>query len=201
MRDHEGIGRVPDPHERVIHRYVKALDTGDMDGVAAVLQAAMDDPELDRLISEVNFAYQDEELLIPASEDAELVRNLLGEHLVSAFDMDEPEDEPLTVGIVAARLEADRRVPQADREANRLLIGNTVELPEWLSRQEVERLANMLGVEAGKRFWRVFRDTAISLQIEHSRSQAQLAAARKEGAKRGKPSRSSRSSDARGEGS
>lgn len=204
MRDREGIGRVLDPRERAIHRYVKALDRGDMDGVAAVLQAAMNDAELGRLISEVNLAYQDEELLIPASEDAELVRNLLGEHLVSAFETDEPEDKPLTVGVVAAQLEADRRVPQADREANRLLSGNTVELPEWLSRQEVEHLAKRLGVEASKRFWRVFRDTAITLQIRHSHSQAQLAAARKEGerrTKRGKPDRSSRPSDARGEGS
>ncbi len=190
--------------DRAIHSYIRSLDQGDIDGIAAVIEAALNDPELDRLISEVNLAYQDEELLIPASEDAELVRSLLGEHLVSAFETDEPEDRPLTVGDVAAQLEADRRVPQADREANRLLLGNQVELPEWLSCQEVERLANRLGVEAGKRFWRVFRDTAITLQIKHSHSRAQLAAARKEGErhiKRKKPDRSSRPSDTRGEGS
>ena len=40
--------------EHTLERYRAALDAGDMQGVAQVLQEAIGDPELDRRIAEVN---------------------------------------------------------------------------------------------------------------------------------------------------
>jgi hypothetical protein len=169
--------------EKMIHRYIQALDRGDIDGVAAVLETALDDPELDRVIAEINFALQEEEQLTPTAADAQLVRGLLRKHLPSAFYADEPDEKPLTVGDVAARLQADRRVPPADQEVNRLLLSSSVTLPTWLSAQAISRLITELGITASDRFLRAFRDTAIMLGMGHSHNQAQLAAAREERAR------------------
>jgi hypothetical protein len=45
-----------DERDILIGQYVSAVNRGDLDGVAAVLASANDDPELDRLVSEVNTA-------------------------------------------------------------------------------------------------------------------------------------------------
>ena len=169
---------------KAVYRYVQALDQGDMDSVAAVLRDALYDPELSRIIAEVNLAYQEEERLTPIADDAHLVRELIRKHLLSAFEAEEPEDEtPLTVGQVAARLQADRRVPPADQEANRRLLGSSTPLPAWLSVQAVRQLAKELGVTASERFWRAFRDTAIMLGMGQRHKRAQLAAAREQRAR------------------
>jgi DNA-binding phage protein len=162
--------------EAAIHRYILALDQGDMEGVAQILEAALDDPELERLITEINLAYQEEEQITPIATDAQLVRDLLHKHFKSAFETEEVDFMPLTVGEVAARLQADRRVLPADQEANRILISSSVPLPKWLSLQAVKELAAQLGVKTSDRFWRTFRDTAIMLSMGRSHSQAQLAA-------------------------
>ena len=166
--------------EKAILCYIQALDQGDIEGVVAVLEAALSDPELDRLISEVNLAYHEEEQLTSDATDAQLVRDLLREHLPSAFDVDGLDDKPLSVGDVAARLQADHRVPPTDQEANRVLLNSSVPLPAWLSVQAVRRLITELGMTVSDRFLRVFRDTAIMLGMGHSHGQAQLAAAREE---------------------
>ncbi len=46
--------------EKAIHRYIQALDKGDMDGVSEVLDAALSDSELERIITEINLAYHEE---------------------------------------------------------------------------------------------------------------------------------------------
>lgn len=168
---------------QAIHRYVDALDRGDIDGIDQVLEAAMHDSELSRIIEEINLEYQDQDQLTPIAADAQLVRDLLQQHLSSAFDINEPDETPLTVGQVAARLHAERRVPVADQEANRRLVVSSVPLPTWLSAQAVRQLAMELGVAASDRFWRMFRDTAITLGMGQSHKSAQLAAAREERAR------------------
>jgi hypothetical protein len=49
-------------HERdlLVDRYLLALIQGDIDDVASVLASALDDPELDRLITEMNAALDEE---------------------------------------------------------------------------------------------------------------------------------------------
>ncbi|MDD5368545.1 MAG: hypothetical protein PHQ40_05635 [Anaerolineaceae bacterium] len=169
--------------DRAIDQYVRALDTGDLDGVLAVLQLAQVDAELDRQLMEINQAYAEEIGLSPLSEKAEEIRQLLRTHLPSAFIEPEETDEALTVGEVAASLVGDRTIPEADRELSRRLIDIRVALPEWLGFADIVKLGEQLRIRASERFWDTFRDKAI--QIMMGRGQAQMAAARR--AKRPEP--------------
>jgi DNA-binding phage protein len=165
--------------EKLIYRYVTALDQGDIGEVAAVLEAALDDSELNQAIVEINMAYHEEEGLSQFAADANLVRELLRKHFLSAFEEDTDEG-PLTVGEVAARLQADRRISKIDQETNHLLLRSTIPVPTWLSISNVKKLAAELGVSASERFWDTFRDVAISLSMGRSHKQARLAAAREQ---------------------
>jgi len=140
----------------------------------------LDDPELDRIITEIDLAYQEEEELTPMVQDAQLVRDLIRKHLPSAFEAEETDDKPLTVGEVAARLKADRKVSTADEETNRLLLASSTPVPAWLSGKAIKKLAEELGITASQRFWQAFKETAILLNIGRTYSQTQLLAAREE---------------------
>lgn len=179
--------------EKAIHRYIQALDQGDMEGVAAVLEAALDDPELERIITEINLAYQEEEQLTPIANNAQLIRDLIRKHLHSAFEnyeekkpltirdvVPEEEEKPLTVGDVAKCLQESNRVPSAERDTLRSLLGSSVPLPTSLSIRAVRQLAAQLRIKASERFLDIFRDTAIMLSMGRSHSKAQLAAAREQ---------------------
>ncbi|MCA1633122.1 MAG: hypothetical protein LC802_05230 [Acidobacteria bacterium] len=166
--------------ELLLDRYVLALDDGDPEETAAVLdavyEAALDDPEIDRLIMEITRAYREERRLAPMDMDAELVRALLRQHVPSAFITHEHLKKPLTVGEVAGWLQAQGRVRPGDEETNRSLLGSAAPLPKLLNAQEVKKLAAGLGVSASEFYWRVFRDAAITMGIARSNSQVQLAA-------------------------
>lgn len=168
--------------ERLIYRYVSALDEGDINA-AAVFDAAQNDSELDRLIAEINLAYQDEEALTPLAADANLMRELIRRHLPAAFETQEHLFRPLTVGEVASYLQAQRRVQPSEQDVTRSLLKSRAPLPKWLSVQEVKRLAAELGVNGSERFWKVFRDAAITLCMGHNHQQAQLAAREERGRK------------------
>ncbi len=166
--------------EKLIYRYVQAMDQGDVEEIAVVLEAALDDPKLDQIITEIDLAYQEEENLMPMAQEAQLVRDMIREHLPSAFKIEENEDRPLTVGEVAAQLKADRNVSEADEKTNRLLLASSRSIPAWLSGKAIKKLAEELGVTASKHFWRTFKETAVLLNIGRTHSQAQLLAAREE---------------------
>ncbi|WP_414620041.1 hypothetical protein [Calothrix sp. CCY 0018] len=182
----------PYSREKAIHLYVQALDRGDMEVVAQILDAACDDPKLERIITEINSAYQEEEQLTPIATDAEIIRNLLRKHLYSAFEIIQEEEKPLifedideeeksvTVGDVMKRLQQINRVPSADKEIISKLLYSSVPLPVKLSIQAVRQLAIELRINASERFLDIFRDTAITLSMGHSHSRARLAAAREQ---------------------
>jgi hypothetical protein len=172
--------------ERLVHQYIQALDQGDTDAIAVVLEAALDDPELDRIIEEIHLSYQ-EELQLPSTiTDAEVVRELVHKYLPSAFKEQEVENELLTVGEVAAYLQAKGRILAIDKEANVSLLNSTVALPEELNVQAIKQLASELGIKASDRYWRSFRDTAIALEMGRGQMEAQLMAARKKRTQRNK---------------
>jgi hypothetical protein len=166
--------------ELLLDRYVLALDDGDPEETAAVLdavyEAALDDPEIDRLIAEITRAYREEQRLTPLDADANLVRELLRQHVPSAFITHEHLKKPLTVGEVAGWLQAQGRVRPGDEGTNRSLLGSTTPLPKLLNAQEVKNLTAGLGVSASEFYWRAFRDAAITMGIARSNSQVQLAA-------------------------
>jgi hypothetical protein len=165
--------------QKAIYRYVQALDQSDLETIATILDLAVNDPELDRAIIEINQHIEEEENLTSFAEKAEIVRNLVRTHLPSAFEPNKPVDSPLTVGEVAARLKAEQLVPFTDQEANEQLLNVSHPLPAWLNMQAVQQLAVGLQVTASERYWRAFRDAAIMLGMGRSH-QSQLLAAREE---------------------
>ncbi len=165
---------------RFAYRYVTALDRGDPEEIGQALEAAVQNPELDEVIAEIDAAYQDELGLGALAADAELVRNLLREYLPSAPAEEEEEVEarPLTVGEVALRLQGNRQISADDQPAMRQLRDSSMPLPAWLSAEAIRQLASSLGVKASSRFWRAFRDAAITLGMGRAQDQLRLAAAR-----------------------
>jgi hypothetical protein len=162
--------------EKAIYRYVEALDRAELEIVADVIGLAIDDPELSQAIIEVNSAFQQEMQLTPLSADAEIVRTLIHEHLRSG-ELAHNENLPLTVGEVAAKLKADRRVPFTEERVNDLLLNNQQPLPASLSFEATKQIGRDLGIDASDRFWRAFRDAAITLSMGRGR-ESQLLAAR-----------------------
>jgi hypothetical protein len=171
--------------ERALYRYHIALERGDFAAVAGVLKQAEEDLLLERMILEVNDAYFAEEGSTIGADDAEVIRQLLQAHLQSALagaeDMPIP---PLTVGDVVARIQADAKLqPLAGQEAGealRHLRGSEEALPDNLSRRNVRRLFERLGVALSEGFQKLFRDTAILLSMGREQHVARLAAARRQ---------------------
>jgi hypothetical protein len=166
--------------ERLLDRYVLAIDDGDLEEMAATLDAAYeasrDDPEIDRLITEINHAYREEEGLTPLAADTYLVRELLRRCVPSAFDTHDHLRRPLTVGDIASRLQAQGRVRPGDDETNHALLGSNVSLPKPLTAPTIKKLAGELRAGGSEFYWRTFRDEAITMGISRSHDQAKLAA-------------------------
>jgi hypothetical protein len=162
--------------ERSIDAYIRALDSGDLDEIAAVLQVAEKDEELDKIIEEVNLAYAEEMELSSAHLESAQIRTLLQEHFPSAFGQFD-ENPPITVSEVAAHLVANRLVPSSDQESNLKLLSIHHILPDWLSLPEVRRFIQQFGFKGSERFLKAFRDAAI--QMSMGRGQAQMAATRR----------------------
>ncbi len=166
--------------ERLLDRYVLALDDGDPEEVMAALdeayEAAPNDPEIERLIMEINRTYRADAGLTPLDADASLVRELLRQHVPSAFNTNDHLKRPITVGEVASWLQAQGRVRADDQEVNRSLLTSSTALPPSLTVPAVKNLATELRVGGSQFYWRAFRDAAITIGISRSHDQAQLAA-------------------------
>lgn len=169
--------------ELALLRYVQAFDAGDLDALAAILSEAMNDPELDRQIININAALHAEAGLQPTGEQAQLVRKLLLQHVPSGFHADEEMEQPLTVGSVAARLQADetqgRPLTPSDRQANQLLLTSQEPVPSPINSGLIAKLATRLQVSASDRYWELFRRAAVMLAIARKQGQVQIAAARR----------------------
>src|SRR5688572_6470703 len=88
--------------EKTLMRYNAALENGDFETVALILQQAERDAELEKMILEVNDFYAAELEEIALEQDAALIRELIQTELLSALPQAEPELPPLTVGHVIA---------------------------------------------------------------------------------------------------
>ena len=176
--------------ERVLDRYVLAIDSGDLEELAAALddafEASRDDPEINHLITEISRAYREEEGLTPLAADASLVGEIIRKCVPSAFDTHDHLKRALTVGDVASGLQAQGRVRPGDEETNRALLGSTVSLPKPLTAPAIKILARELCVGGSDLYWRTFRDEAITMGISRSHDQAKLAARLR---RAGRPSR------------
>ena len=164
--------------EKLIYKYVTSLDNGDTDSIAEVLEAACRDSELERIINEIDLAYQEEEGITPIANDAELVRRLARKHLHSAFDPlpNKPLDfsiikgktrEVVTVGDVVFIMKEAGRIPKPDRYKVNLLLGLQTVVPKNIGMKDIRRLFKSLSLDVtfSDRFLDIFRTTAIKITI------------------------------------
>jgi hypothetical protein len=166
-------------------RYLDALDAGDVATLAELWEQAAVHPQLEQVLGELTDGLAIEEGLDPAwKADAQRVRVLLREHLPSAFRA-ETELPQLTVGDVAARLQADAilgaRLSTADKAANSRLRADSTPLPENLGLPHFEKWKTALGISASSHYWRAFRQAAVLMSMGRCQQAGELAAARRAG--------------------
>ncbi len=170
-------------HEKLLCRYVCALDSGDFKTVAAVLDEAEHDQRLEKLILEINevYAYEDDDA--GKESDAETVRQLLRKHIPSGLTVENEEKDllPLTVGDVVARLQSDAMLKgQEVRAVIQQLRQSEVGLPDDLSKRGVGQFFERLGFSLSEQFQKLFRETAIFLSMGREQYAARLAATRRQ---------------------
>ena len=188
METQAGANRL---REKLVFRYTTALEYGDFDTLAVILEIAEQDLVLEIMITEVNHAYVLEENSVFDAEEVSTVRDLLFSHIPSGMpDPDADEPPPLTVGDVVTRIQSDNVfVPNSDRELastmNRLQ-SNRISLPTNLTLQSIRELFGRIGIRVNTSFEKTFRDTAIFLSLGHEQNRAQLAATRRQQSSRTK---------------
>jgi hypothetical protein len=180
--------------EKAIYRYIQALDNGDMDGVAKVLELALYDSELERIIEEIDLAYAEEDGITPIATDARIIKDLIHQHLHSAFEEPEkdrsqlitefsPEEttQPITVGDVARHLQQSTPLTTVEYELVQSLLNSSIPIPSYLNIKAIKQLfTDDLQHNASPRFLDKFRTIAIELGMKHSHGNTQLAAARQQ---------------------
>jgi hypothetical protein len=170
--------------EKLLLRYTTALDAGDFESITTILQHAQQDPELEQMILEINDHYVDEVEAAAQAQDDAVVRELVQTHLLSALSTAEIEPPPLTVGHVLARIHADAalrgKVERDALAATRDLQATETPLPTDLSLRGVTKLLEQLGVQVGRRFQNLFRETAIFMRMGRNQGMARLAATRRQ---------------------
>ncbi len=172
--------------EKALYRYMDALERGDFENMARILQQAEHDPELEEMIWEVQTAYLLEQDAERQENDIMLVRQLLQKHLPSGYaTVQEVEDiPPLTVSDVAARMQADEAVKgplkQELQGVVQQLRQSSVPLPRNLGLQGIRALFAQLGVRANKQIQKLFSETALFLSAGRAQGMAQLAATRRQ---------------------
>ncbi|HEX8565853.1 MAG TPA: hypothetical protein VF648_09290 [Pyrinomonadaceae bacterium] len=165
-------------HQRLLELYVEGLDERNDSKIAFVLEAALNDAELDYRLDEINMAFVEEIGLSDLGELPNIVREQIRESFPSTFEQDQ-SFKPLTVGDVAKQLEISRTVPSGDEAVNRQLLDDQTALPKKMSLNEIKRLANELKISASNYFWRRFHGAAMALRAERSQEMALFATRQK----------------------
>ncbi len=172
--------------DKALYRYVRALDGGDLDMIAAVLRQAERDPALEQMILETHEAFLAGEDATGEQGAAETVRELLRRCLPSGFadEAEEMELPPLTVSDVVGRLQSDAALNAlAAREEGRVieqLRHSHAQLPEDLSKRGLRSFFEGLGLSLSERLQKLFRETAVLLSIGREQHAARLAATRRQ---------------------
>lgn len=173
----------PQEREQLALLYAVAFERGDVEAVAQILAYAEQDDELDNLLADLNLIQAAEHQHAQQSQAIETVRQLLREHLSSAFATEtEVILPPLTVGDVAAKLKTQVAQRGATRpevvELTRQLQNNPELLPMPVRLPEVRRLLKQLGLSASAQFEKLFQETATFLAM--GRGQSLMAATRRQ---------------------
>lgn len=166
--------------ELLVLDYIDALDTGNLAQGDAIMAQAFEDAELLQLIESVEAELAKEAGILPQAEKVAQIRALIQQYLVSTFEQEQAalanSLKPLTIGEVAARLEARNKLPPALQAINEQLLRNTTPLPNELSLSAIKALAQQIGAATSDFYWRQFKEAAIALGVARSHDQMQLAA-------------------------
>ncbi len=154
--------------ERWALRYAVALETGDLDAVGPILDAAATDPLLAEVLGEIDRQTADE--VASAAHVAPVVR-LAHAHL----HHDEPDDHAvLTVGRVAAQLAADPSTPEASDPYTKRLLTSPTPLPGNLSAENVGNLLHeVAGEPPSARYRSAFRSAAVRARMQDDAHRAE----------------------------
>jgi hypothetical protein len=172
--------------ERAVLKYCAALESGDLDLIGSVLQAAETDPLLEEMIREVHQEVRGAERRTEEHAAIERVRVLLHEYLPSAIEVaeeQEVENLPLTVGDVLGKMRTDALVGPEARQAAELAAKpgpHQTPLPDDLSKPGVRHLFQQLGLSVTRQFLDLFRKTAIQLELRREQKVLRLAATRRQ---------------------
>jgi len=177
--------------ERAAFLYTTALEYGDFETVQSILKHAERDSVLERILLEVNDALAHEnDLVLPGEAlfaDAARVQQIVRECLPSAeieTEGSESQLPALTIRHVLAQMQDDVTLKRQFRQEatalqHRLQVQDIV-LPSDLSQRSVHKFFKDLGLSAGERLQRLFRQAAIFLAMGREQHISQLAAARRE---------------------
>jgi hypothetical protein len=181
--------------ERIAFLYTMALEYGDLETVQSILDQAERDSVLERILLEVNDSLAHEnDLVLPGEAmfaDAARVQQIVRECLPSAeIDIEESESQlpALTIRHVLAQMQDDLTLKGQFRQEAAALEGRLqvqdIVLPSDLSQRSVHKFFKDLGLSAGERLQRLFRQAAIFLAMGREQHISRLAAARRERGKK-----------------
>ena len=171
--------------EKIIYRYINALEQGDFETLSTILQQAEQDPALETMLWEVSKQYGDEYEQMVQTSDIATVEQLIQEHLPSAKQADMEEDlPPLTVADVVNRLQSTTDTPNNVKKEASDLVGKishkNVTLPAKINRKSLSQVFEQLGLSVSKSFQTMFHKTAIFLSMGREQNMARLAATRRQ---------------------
>lgn len=161
--------------ERQLLRYVEALDRGDADVVASVLEAALGDPKLDRAVSEVDRALL-EEAGLPSAVDVQTVKEVAERTLGQATADADSSTVPVTAGDVAAQLKSTGRIPSGEEDSNERVLRKDDPIPDALTLNAAFRFLEKVGEEVSEMYARAFREAALWMRTGRSAHQVKMAA-------------------------
>lgn len=177
--------------EKKAFLYSSALERGDFETIALMLEEAQRDATLERMILEINevLGRECDEALATESvlaEDSARIEQILRECVPSGLPGAAEEEElpPLTVHTVLAQMQEDSSLKVSVRQEaaslRQMLHQDDVPLPGDLSRRSVRHFFNELGVTTGELLQKMFRQAAIFLAMGREQDMAQLAATRRQ---------------------
>jgi hypothetical protein len=178
--------------EKKAFLYSSALERGDFETIALMLEEAQRDETLERMILEINEVLgreYDEALTaeVMLAEDSARIEQILRECVPSGLPgaaEEEGELPPLTVHTVLAQMQEDSSLKVSVRQEaaslRQMLPQADVPLPGDLSRRSVRHFFNELGVTTGELLQKMFRQAAIFLAMGREQDMAQLAATRRQ---------------------
>ena len=172
--------------EKLLYRYINAIERGDFETVASLLQQAENDAELENMIVGVNEVLSDEYDSVAEKETAELVRHLLEKHLPSGLGNTEDDADipPITLSNVAERVISNDSLQSHMRKEAKSIAHqlNQTEalLTERFSQRTLSVLFEELGISVSNSLKKLFHETAVFLSMRREQNLAQLAATRRQ---------------------